>query len=526
MGSSCLTNRVEVNTFSEKTNNKPQFADCSEKTIAKNNNNLLIYSEMLVTENKEDIVKKYVPVCTLGEGSFGKVYKVKERSTGHSFAMKIVNKSNIDNKTKNKNLLNELYILRKCDHPNILKIYEYYSNDKYWYYIMEYLSGGELYENICHMSYYDEHTAAVIMKQIFSVVSYLNQMNIVHRDLKPENMMLTKNKKYTEIKVIDFGTACFVNDNTRLSLKVGSLYYIAPEVLKANYGKECDVWSCGIIMHILLVGFPPFEGKTKKEIFNKILNNDLNFNSKTYSNISNEAKNLLRKLLEKNPKKRITAAEALKDNWIIKYYNKNQISNENSTSETIVTNGNNKKEKEPILSLKNCLQNFSSKQKLKQASVAFIVHQMRTNKMIKKLTEIFKELDESGDGLLSKEELQKGYKKYFEDSITDNEFDEIMQTIDQDGSGQISIEEFLRATVDYDNLISEKNLKYAFESFDKDHSGSLSPDEIREIFGLNSDDENTSKILAQIFKDVDINGDGMISYDEFKTMMKNQKQEF
>ena len=524
MKNSCTNNAIDVKTFSENSNIKPQSTEDSEKTIEnKNNKNLLIISEMLVTENKEDIVKKYVPVCTLGEGSFGKVYKVKERSTGHSFAMKIVNKSNIDNKSKNKNLLNELYILRKCDHPNILKIYEYYSNDKYWYYIMEYLSGGELYEQICHMNYYDEHAAAKIMKQIFSVVSYLNQMNIVHRDLKPENMMLTKNKKNLEIKVIDFGTACFVNDK-KLSLQVGSLYYIAPEILKGSYGKECDVWSCGIIMHILLIGFPPFDGKTKKEIFNKILNTNINFNSKIYSNISNEAKNLLKKLLEKDPKKRITANEALKDKWIIKYFNKNKINM--SASENICTTTNSKKENEPMLSLKDCLRNFSSKQKLKQASVAFIVHQMRTNKLIKKLTDIFKELDESGDGLLSKEELKKGYKKYFEDSITDNEFDEIMKTIDQDESGQISIEEFLRATVNYDNLISEKNLKYAFESFDKDHSGSLSPDEIREVFGLSSDDENANKILAQIFKDVDINGDGMISYDEFKTMMKNQNQKF
>ena len=512
---------LEVITFTEKANLKPQYTDRSDKTMdCKNSNELLIYSEMLVTENKGDIIKKYVPVGVLGEGGFGKVYKVKERSTGRSFAMKIVNKSNIDNKTKNKNLLNELYILRKCDHPNILKMYEYYSNDTYWYYIMEYISGGELYEKIKQKKFYDEYSAAKIMKQLFSVVSYLNQMNIVHRDLKPENMMFTKNKKNNEIKVIDFGTACHVNDNTKLNLMVGSLYYIAPEVLKGRYGKECDVWSCGIIMHILLLGFPPFEGKSNEEIFNKIINNDIDFDLKTYSKISIEAKNLLKKLLEKDPKKRITATEALKDKWIIKNFDKSQNNYEINNSGNNTNNSNKK-----MLSLKKCLKkNFSSKQKLKEASVAFIVHQMRTNKMIKNLTNIFKELDESGDGLLSKEEFKKGYKKYFEDTITDKEFDEIMKTIDQDQSGHISIGEFLRATVDYDNLVSEKNLKLAFENFDKDHSGFLSPDEIKEIFGLTNNDENTNKILNEIFEDVDINGDGMISYDEFKAMMKNKKK--
>ena len=148
---------------------------------------------------------------------------------------------------------------------------------------------------------------------------------------------------------------------------------------------------------------------------------------------------------------------------------------------------------------------------------------MSNNKMIQKLTEIFKELDESGEGLLSKDELKKGYKKFFTDKITDSEFDQIMKTIDQDNSGQISIEEFIRATVDYENLVSEKNLKSAFDFFDKDHSGSLSPDEVREVLGLNEDNNSTNKIVEGIIKDVDVNGDGLISYDEFKAMMKNNK---
>ena len=176
------------------------------------------------------------------------------------------------------------------------------------------------------------------------------------------------------------------------------------------------------------------------------------------------------------------------------------------------------------MSLKNCLHNFSSKQKLHQASVAFIVHQMSSNSMINKLTQIFKELDESGEGLLSIEELKKGYKKFFSDTITDAEFEEIMKLIDQDKSGQISIEEFLRATVSYENLVTEKNLKYAFDYFDKDHSGSLSPDEIREVLGLNEDSEKTKQIVNDIIKDVDLNGDGQISYEEFKMMMKKKNE--
>ena len=468
---------------------------------------ILILSEMLVNENKGDVLKYYSPIETIGQGSFGKVFKVRQKLTGNIYAMKLVSKDQEMQNEGNKNFLNEIYILRKLSHPNILKIYEYFSNDKYWYFVMEYVSGGELYDKICEMNYYDEYKAAIIMKQILSCVSYLNKMGIVHRDLKPENMMMLNNKKNDlEIKLIDFGTATAIKKGKKLKTKIGSPYYIAPEVLKGSYGIECDIWSCGIILYILLVGYPPFDGKNTNEIFDNIQGGELDLKSKDWLKISNEAKDLIRKLLEKNPKNRISPFDAMKHPWIVKYSNKNININEDENFNKI--------------SLKNCLQTFSSKQKLHQASVAFIVHQMSNTKMVQKLTEIFKELDESGEGLLSKEELKKGYKKFFSDNLTDSEFDEIMKTIDQDKSGQISIEEFLRATVDYENLVSEKNLKYAFEYFDKDHSGFLSPDEIRDVLGLTEQNEETSKLVNEIIKEVDTNGDGQISYDEFKAMMK------
>ena len=460
-----------------------------------------IYAEMLVNENKEEILKYYKPLETIGQGSFGKVFKVKQLSTGKIFAMKVVNR-NCEYQDGNKNFLLEISVLRKLDHPNILKIYEYFLDEFYYYFIMEYVSGGDLYEQIYAMQYYDETSAAFVMKQLFSCVSYLHQMNVVHRDLKPENMMITNTNEKLHLKLIDFGTANYVKRNKKLKMKVGSAFYIAPEVLKGSYGIECDLWSCGVIMYIMLVGYPPFDGKNNKEILKRIETGAFKINGEDWENISEDAKDLIRQLLQKKVKDRISAAEALKHPWIVKNANKDK------------TNVNFNK-----ISLRNCLHNFSSKQKLHQASIAFIVHQMSNNSMVEKLTEIFKELDESGEGLLSIEELKKGYQRFFNDTLTDSEFDKIMTLIDQDKSGQISIEEFLRATVSYENLVTEKNLKYAFDYFDKDHSGSLSPDEIREVLGLSDMSEKTDKILQDIINEIDLNGDGQISYEEFKVMM-------
>jgi len=470
-----------------------------------------ILSEMLVNENKGDFRNFYKVEETLGEGSYGKVYKVKQRITNKTYAMKLIRKD-IETEESNKNFLNEIYILRKLDHPNILKIFEFFSDQKYWYFIMDYLPEGDLYTEITKMEYYDDYLTAKIMKQIFSCISYLNKLKIVHRDLKPENMMVaSKSEDDISIKLIDFGTACHINKNNLLHNVVGTTFYIAPEVLNGNYGIECDMWSAGVILYILLCGDPPFYGKTDEEVMKLILNSEPDYVNGEWQYVSEEAKDLTKKLLEKNVKKRITPSQALKHPFITKTLRIDKKDDKNI----------NKHDK---ISLQNHLRNFNSKQKLKQAAVAFIVHQLGNSKKVEKLKKIFEEIDESGEGLLSKEELKKGYVKFFSDNLSEREFDEIMKNIDQDGSGEISIEEFLRATLDYENIATEKHLKLAFEYFDKDKSGNLSPDEIRDVLGLTGNKKKAEKLINDIIKEIDSDGDGLVSFEEFKKMMKNNKE--
>lgn len=467
---------------------------------------LTIQKEVLVVENKSPISKSYKVLEKLGEGTFGRVYKVLHIATAQIRAMKLVRRESVKYQDDEKKFLKEIEVLAKLDHPNIIKVFEYFVDNKFYYLITEFTAGGELYEQITKIQFYNEIDAAVIMRQIFSAVFYLHNRNICHRDLKPENLMLETNVKGDlTIKIIDFGAAnIFEKKEAKMTLKVGTPFYIAPEVINRQYDLKCDMWSCGVILFILLVGYPPFDGEGDEEVMNNVLKGQYSLDTEEWSNVSKEAKNLIKKLLVKDPSKRMSAEEALKDPWIIKNYTLKEKAN-----------------KVPIPKIPaDTLKKFSSKQKLQQASIAFLVHQMSSNEMVKNLRSIFKQLDVSGDGRLSHQELKDGYKQYFADSLSEQEFDELINRLDGDNNGYVEYEEFLRATVDTASILSEKNLRLAFDFFDKDGSGMLSADEIKDVLGVVKDDNEKGDLIAKVIAEVDTNGDGEVSFEEFKNLMK------
>lgn len=222
----------------------------------------------MVTQKKGKITKDYQVLNLLGKGGFGEVKKVIHRLTGDIRAMKIIKRDSVDETYLN-NLNNEIKILKILDHPNIVNLYEIYQDNKNIYLITEYLEGGELFDLILKTKHFNENIAAKIMKQVLSAVAYCHNKNIVHRDLKPENLLLCQKDSF-EIKVIDFGLSrTFVPDKNMYS-KMGTPFYIAPEVLKKKYNEKCDIWSCGVILYILLSGNPPFNGKNDQAIFDSI----------------------------------------------------------------------------------------------------------------------------------------------------------------------------------------------------------------------------------------------------------------
>lgn len=436
----------------------------------------------------------------LGSGAFGEVRVCVHRESGAQRAVKVLRKSHMDEDEK-RMFFNEINILKDLDHPNILKMYEFFEDEKRYYIVTDICKGGELFDEIVARGKFSERDASLLMKQVLSCINYCHQNHIVHRDLKPENILLEQNKEFDQIKIIDFGTSLIVEDNKKLDEKLGTPYYIAPEVLAKNYGSKCDIWSCGVITFIVLSGIPPFNGASDQEIMKKVKLGKFSFSDPIWNNISDMAKEFITQLLIKDQAKRPSAAEALLHPWI-------QQANQ-QTKETVST--------DVAMSALTNLQNFNAKSKLKQATYAFIASQLLSKQEKEQIDKVFRAMDLNGDGKLQKDEIKQGYAEFFGRQLTDLEVDEMFDKVDADGSGEIEYSEFVVATLNEKNLLSNNKLQTAFKMFDKDGGGSISIEEIKQVlsFGQTLDED----VVQQIIKQVDANGDGEISYDEFAQMM-------
>jgi calcium-dependent protein kinase len=288
-----------------------------------------------------------------------------------------------------------------------------------------------------------------------------------------------------------------------LDEKLGTPYYIAPEVLAKNYGSKCDIWSCGVITYITLSGIPPFNGASDQEIMKKVKSGKFSFADPVWATISESAKDFISTLLTLDQNKRPSAEQALKHPWIVEA---NKLSLESVSSDMAMN------------ALTN-LQSFNANSKLKQATYAFIASQLLNKQEKEQIDKVFRAMDINGDGKLSKDEIQLGFAQYFGRSLDDKEVDEMFDKVDADGSGAIDYSEFVVATMNEKNLLSNNKLQTAFKMFDKDGGGSISTDEIRAVlaFGQNLDE----KVIAEVIKQVDANGDGEISFEEFAEMMKS-----
>lgn len=261
--------------------------------------------------------QKYELLHTLGTGAFSEVKVGKERATGQQFAIKVIDRTRC--KGKEDMIETEVNILKRVRHPNVIQLYEMYEIDNKIYLVMELVTGGELFDEIVGRGTFHERDAAKVVQKILHAIEYLHLMGIVHRDLKPENLLLSdKTSKNPSVKISDFGLSKIFEDVQVMKTACGTPGYVAPEVLKRQgYGHEVDMWSLGVITYILLCGYPPFFDQNNTELFKKIMSGRFQFDRPWWDNVSDKAKDFIKKLLVLDPTQRWTATQALSHPFIV-----------------------------------------------------------------------------------------------------------------------------------------------------------------------------------------------------------------
>merc|ERR1712113_220781 len=273
-------------------------------------------------------------------------------------------------------------IMKIMDHPNIIKLYETFEDHRNIYLVMELCTGGELFDRIIEAGHFTEVQAAILVQQIIRAIFYMHENHVCHRDLKPENFLFQSKDAIEKpsLKIIDFGLSCKFDQNQVLTTKAGTPYYVAPQVLGGKYDQLSDLWSVGVIMYVMLCGYPPFFGETDAEVLSKVRLGNFSFNAADWKNVSEDAKNLIRMLLKMNPRDRYTAEQALNHDWI---KNKAPKATDSPLRETFVEN----------------LRGFRKHDKFKKAALNVIAQQLE-EKQIDDLRKVFTTLDKNGDGLL------------------------------------------------------------------------------------------------------------------------------
>lgn len=453
-----------------------------------------------IIDNKGKVTDSYdQDKKKLGEGSYGSVSKAKNKSTGAIRAIKTISKAQMKNLERFKQ---EISIMKLMDHPNIIKLYETFEDHRNIYLVMELSSGGELFDRIIESGHFTEVQAAILMQQIIRAIYYMHESHVVHRDLKPENFLFMTKEPIEKnlLKIIDFGLSCMYEMGQVLTTKAGTPYYVAPQVLAGKYDQLSDLWSCGVIMYVMLCGYPPFCGETDAEVLSKVRLGNFAFNSADWKNISEDAKNLIRMLLKMTPRDRYTAEQSLNHEWI---KNKAPKAQNISLQSNFVDN----------------LRGFRSQNKLKKAALHIIAGQLNEDQ-IKSLREVFMSLDNNGDGLLTSAEMKEGLQKAGLKEIPPD-LQQIMEDVDADGSGVIDYTEFLAATLDKRLYVQEDVCWSAFRLFDRNGDGKISPEELKAVLGDSSvEDVVGAAQLAALMKEVDTSGDGVIDFDEFMVMMR------
>ncbi|KAK8552624.1 hypothetical protein V6N13_121011 [Hibiscus sabdariffa] len=432
----------------------------------------------------------------LGQGQFGTTYLCTHKVTGVRYACKSIPKRKLVCREDYDDVWREIQIMHHLsENPSVVQIMGTYEDAVFVHLVMELCAGGELFDRIVAKGHYSEREAAKLLKTVVGVVEACHSLGVMHRDLKPENFLFDSPADDAVLKATDFGLSVFYKPGQCFNDVVGSPFYVAPEVLMKHYGQEADIWSAGVILYILLSGVPPFWSETDSGIFRQILHGKVDLVSDPWPSISDSAKDLLMKMLERDPKKRISAHEVLCHPWIVD----DRVAPDKPLDSAVLSR----------------LKKFSAMNKLKKMALRVIAERL-SEEEIGGLKELFKMIDTDNSGTITFQELKDGLKKVGSE-LTESEIKSLMEAADIDNSGTIDYGEFLAATLHINKIEREDNLVAAFAFFDKDGSGYITIDELQQAckdFGLGD------VHLDEMIKEIDQDNDGRIDYGEFAAMMR------
>jgi len=441
----------------------------------------------------------------LGSGMSGSVVVVKHKVTGTEYACKSVFFSRLNQEIES-DLRTELDLLKQLDSPHIIKIYESWEDKKHLHILLDRLTGGELYTNLIERESYTEQHTHNLFKQMLKAIYHCHAHGIAHRDLKLENFLF-ESPKAEKVKLIDFGLSkryCTGRTIRNMCSVVGTTYYIAPEVLKLRttkgqggkgYDKECDMWGLGVILFMMLSGRPPFDAKTgdDEDIFRAIIRGNFRMDDDEWAEISNECKDLVLKLLQKNPRKRITASQALSHPWIV---------------------GQNVAYSPKKLNTRSWVDNvhtFTKFAKLKQTAIEMIAFSLSLTEL-KELRDEFEKIDTSNKGVID-------YQAFLVNTagkLSPEAAKDIFDKLDVNNSGYLTFSEFLSAALGKKVFMDEDHIAEIFSKLDDEHSGFIDLKNLAHHFGHMYDAEQLQEMLTE----ADLSKTGHISLDEFKKAIR------
>ena len=454
---------------------------------------------------QKDFRKKYEYRSLIGSGAFGKVRLYVDKDTKSlKYAIKTI-KKNIFNKHSIESIKREVDILRSLDHPNIVKYFETYEDDYYLHIVMEYIAGDNLFLVLTDQKRFKftERAISKIMICLLKAVLFLHHNGIIHRDIKPENIVFIEQNNFNALKLIDFGLS--IQQNARKdNRRVGTPYYMAPEMINGNFVYASDVWSIGVILFTMVTGKQPFRGKSKQEVFDKIKLGEYDTKSLQRSKCSKELKDLIKKMLVIEHTKRITVESALEHIWFKQFEIDKKIN--------LVV------DQEIIESLKQF-----QYQNVFQKEIRFYLAKLCNDKEILKLKHAFNAIDKDNSGEIEYEEIPKVFKELGIEA-SDNELKSIFSSMDFHCDGKVNYSEFLAATLSSIHFNKEEKLWSAFKYFDSSDTGYITLDSVKEALkdsGVMIDEEG----LHDAFTNLQKKGK-KINFNEFKAIAFGNQNEY